>query len=136
MKVLMKILFIFLTVVAVYTSFSQNIQLDDFVGEDKLAHAGFYFFMTILGIYAFRWYAVLWVAGLSSILELIQKYVPTRDANIFDLLSNMLGIGMASLIVGLIHFRKRRRMRESLSARGEAKDGIIEKVEDPFKFHT
>lgn len=105
-----------LVAVAIYSSISQNIQLYDFTGEDKLAHAFFYFLMTMLGIYAFKWYAALWVAGLSGALELIQRYVPTRNFNLFDLLSNMLGIGAASLIVSMIYakiYTRRSKNQES-----------------------
>jgi len=113
MKIFLKVLFVLLTLIAVYASISPSVQMDDFDGEDKLAHVCFYFSMTVLGLYAFEWYAVLWIVGISSVLEFIQRFVPTRDFNLLDLLFNILGITTASLIVFLI--RTKRKKNQELS---------------------
>jgi len=77
-------------------------------GLDMVFHGGYYFVITIL-LYIFfckgRNKAVFWISVLlfSYLFEIMQGFVPGRSLTLLDMVSNTLGITLATLICSLFY---------------------------------
>ena len=62
---------------------------------DKLEHAGTFFLLTVTGLLAFRgrgWWLAFGLIAFGSTCEILQIFVPGRNAALGDALANALGV--------------------------------------------
>jgi VanZ family protein len=75
---------------------------------DMIIHGGYYFVITILLFIIFckgRYPFFFWLAVLLSsyLFEALQSFVPGRSFSLLDMISNFLGISLATLICSLFY---------------------------------
>jgi VanZ family protein len=89
---------------------------------DMIFHGGYYFAITILLYIVFckgRSVGIFWIVVLLSsyLFEAMQAFVPGRSASVLDMISNLLGISLATIICTLFYRvrgkRKKRKMQHS-----------------------
>ncbi|WP_115717470.1 VanZ family protein [Gallaecimonas mangrovi] len=71
-------------------------------GGDKTVHATTFFVLSLLSFGAWRrsyWQQWLGLAAYGGLIELVQWYIPYRDANIFDWCADLVGMAIAYTLI-------------------------------------
>ncbi|WP_035481902.1 VanZ family protein [Gallaecimonas xiamenensis] len=74
-------------------------------GGDKVMHSLAFFVLSLLAFGAWRrplWPQMLALAGYGALIEVVQWYLSYREASIRDWSADLVGIGLAYLLVALV----------------------------------
>ncbi len=97
----------------------QKLEIKAPTGTDKLIHIIMYFSLStlLLWSYAYNRHQIAWIALLiilyGIVIELLQQYLPVnRDADIFDVLANIIGV-LLGIFVQFLLKRKEKKICNS-----------------------
>ncbi|MCE2573787.1 VanZ family protein [Motilimonas eburnea] len=100
-----KVTFSLLIIVISYLAFAPapvQIQINHF---DKVNHLAAFASLALVGRFAFTlapWQLTLWLLGYGALIEGIQAFIPNRFASGFDLLADLIGIGLGLLVYTIL----------------------------------